>query len=155
MEMPQPTEAHAKLERLAGEWTGEETMMPSPWAPSGGTATSTTRSRMALGGFYLLVDYEQRVGEVVAFTGHGVYGYDPEAKKYTMHWFDCGSPTSEVPVYGTWEGDTLTFERASPTGGGRYVYRFPESGKYTFEMSSSKDGVRWQPVMEARYTRRR
>lgn len=31
MEMPKPTPHHEKLKVLAGTWTGDETMKPSPW----------------------------------------------------------------------------------------------------------------------------
>lgn len=59
MDMPQPTDAHRKLARLAGEWTGEEKVFPSEWDPEGGVALGRTSARVALGEFAVVTDYEQ------------------------------------------------------------------------------------------------
>ena len=65
MEMPIPSDGHRKLEKIAGQWEGEETMHPSPWDLQGGKATGHIRSRVALSGFALINDYEQeRDGKV-------------------------------------------------------------------------------------------
>lgn len=48
MHMPKPTEHHAKLEMLAGQWQGTETMYPSQWDPEGGTAIGRNDIRLAL-----------------------------------------------------------------------------------------------------------
>ena len=65
--------------------------------------------RMVCDGLFLVSDYEEWVEEVVVYRGHGVYGWDGSAERYTMHWFDtmAGAPTRAVP--GVWEGQTLTF----------------------------------------------
>ena len=60
MEMPRPTQEHRKLEQLVGAWTSKEKLHPSPWDPKGGTATGHIRSRVALGGFAVTGDYEQK-----------------------------------------------------------------------------------------------
>jgi len=77
MEMPKPQDQHKKLEMLAGTWTGEEKLYPSPWDPKGGTATSRVEARIGLGGFFLISDYEEKREGKVAYQGHGVYGWDP------------------------------------------------------------------------------
>lgn len=42
--------------------------------------------------------------------GHGVIGWDPKEKSYTLHWFDnFGSPPAQ-PGRGKRKGDTLAFE---------------------------------------------
>ena len=70
MEMPQPSAEHSRLERLAGDWEGEEIMHPSKWAPEGATAVGRLKNRLALNGFALISDYEQERDGVVTFTGH-------------------------------------------------------------------------------------
>ena len=47
-------------------------MHPSQWDPKGGVAIGRTKSRLALNGFALISDYEQKRDGVVTFTGHGV-----------------------------------------------------------------------------------
>lgn len=153
MEMPKPTEAHAKLARMAGTWHGEEIMHPSPWAPEGSKAQSIVSAELRIDGFFLITDYEQRCGDTVTFKGHGVYGYDPASGKYTMHWFDSLGMDPGAPALGTWEGDTLTFENQSPMGHGRYRYTMNADGGYVFEMSHSMDGQNWAKMMDATYTR--
>jgi hypothetical protein len=47
------------MEKLAGNWEGEEKMPPSRWDPKGGAAIGRRKSRPALNGFALISDYEQ------------------------------------------------------------------------------------------------
>jgi hypothetical protein len=152
MQMPKPSAAHIKLAALAGEWVGEETLFPSPWAPEKRSAIGRTSNRMDIDGFFLINDYtEEREGEVM-FRGHGVYGYDPKRQRYTMHWFDSmGMPPGET--LGTWEGNTLTFQNQSEMGHSRYVYVLESADAYTFRIESSKDGESWTPMMEGRFRR--
>ena len=72
MEMPTPSAGHRKLEKIAGQWEGEEKMYPSPWDPKGGIATGRINSRDALNGFALINDYEQERDGKITFSGHGV-----------------------------------------------------------------------------------
>jgi|GEM_PF-3960233 len=76
MQMPKPTDAHRKLEKLAGSWHGEEQISPSPLDPVGGKAFGRLTNRLALDGFVVLQDYEQERDGVVNFRGHGVFGWD-------------------------------------------------------------------------------
>lgn len=151
MEMPKPTEAHAKLEVFAGEWKGDEILYPSPWAPEKRSAVGRFSARMGLDGMFLITDYqEERDGEVV-FRGHGVYGFDPKSGKYTMHWFDSMG-MSPAETLGVWEGDTLTFENSHAHGKSRYVYEVGDD-QYTFKILSSQDGDEWSTLMEGSYRR--
>lgn len=79
MEMPRPTEAHRRLHALAGDWTGTEKMHPSPWDPQGGTAEGRVQNRVALDGFAIVQQYEQRRGGQISFSGHGVFSWDAAA----------------------------------------------------------------------------
>ena len=152
MQMPGPTAHHHKLEALAGEWVGEETLHPSPWAPETRTAIGRFSSRIALDGMFLVSDYtETRDGNVV-FRGHGVYGWHAKKERYTMHWFDSmGFPPGET--LGVWEGDTLTFSGSGEGGHGRYVYTVHGRDRMSFRIESSQDGATWSTIMEGEYKR--
>jgi hypothetical protein len=69
MQMPRPGAEHERLALLEGEWEGDERIHPTPFDPEGGPAHGTWRARMALGGFCLIADYEQRRGGSVNFEG--------------------------------------------------------------------------------------
>ena len=72
--MPQPNENHRKLRALAGDWTGTETLSPSPWGP-GGSATGKMSYRLDLDGFFLVGDYvEEKDGQVASVTATGWSG---------------------------------------------------------------------------------
>lgn len=152
MHMPQVTAEHKKLAALAGNWTGEEKMFPSPWDSKGGTAMGRSTGKVDLDGFFVVTDYQQERDGKVTYRGHGVYGWDKD-NGYTMYWFDSmGSPVN-APAKGTWEGNVLTFQSDSPMGKGRYVYTFEDEDRHTFRIENSQDGKSWMPFMEAHYRR--
>jgi hypothetical protein len=154
MGMPTATEHHKKLEALAGNWVGEEKMFPSPWDPKGGMAVGKINARIDIDGFYLISDYTQERGGQITFRGHGVYGYNPETKLYSMWWFDSmGGGFGEVPT-GAWEGNKLAFSHVTPMGRNRYTYIVEKDGRHTFTMETSQDGTQWNMLMEGRYTRK-
>lgn len=152
MEMPKPTEAHKQMERLAGSWSGEETMYPSQWDPTGGTATARIDSRLALDGFALIGDYEQQRGGVVTFRGHSVWTYDGQANEYLLHWFDSmGCPPNVFR--GKLDGDALTVTCRDATGNWRLTYHFVGEGQLRTRMDISQDGEQWTTMFEGSYTR--
>ena len=154
MEMPKLVDQHRKLQSLAGSWSGEEKLYPSPWDPKGGAATGRIEARVALDGFFVVSDYvEERSGQV-SYRGHGVFGWDPAEKCYTMNWFDSMGSGSAAPARGQWEGDVLTFEHRTPMGHARYVYDFEGDRKYSFRIEQSRDGKDWSTFMEGTYTRK-
>ena len=59
MEMPEKTEAHQRLARIAGYWVGPETVCESPIHPAGGTTRGVIDNRLALDGFAVVQDYRQ------------------------------------------------------------------------------------------------
>jgi len=154
MDMCKPQPEHLKLKRLAGTWTGEETLHPSPWDPKGGNASGRIEARVELDGFYVVSDYVQERGGKPSYRGHGVFGWDSSRKCYTMHWFDSmGFPCSEA-ARGAWEGNRLVFEQSTPMGQARYSYDFEGDGRYGFRIENSPDGKSWTTFMEGRYTRK-
>ena len=153
MQMPQVTEQHRKLYALAGSWTGEEKMFPSPWDPKGGMATGRSQTRVDLDGFFVVCDYVQERDGKVTYRGHGVYGWDAKEECYTMHWFDSMGGNGTPPAKAKWEGNTLAFASQSMMGHSRYVYLFEGDGRYTFRIEHSRDGKDWSTFLMAHYTR--
>lgn len=152
MEMPKPTPGHARMEALAGEWEGEEKMLPSQWDPKGGVATGRSNSRMALNGFALITDYEQERDGAITFSGHGVMTFDPESRLYSLNWFDCMGTPPEV-FRGRFEGDVLVASHGGPGMHARLTYELVEPQQLRTVMEMSPDGENWNTLFEALYRR--
>jgi hypothetical protein len=152
MDMPKPTDAHKKLEKLAGTWRGEETMHPSPLDPQGGTAEASLSSRVGLDGFAVIGDYEQSRGGHVTFRGHSVFTFDAAKDEYVLHWFDVMGQGADQ-FRGRFEGDSLTLTQAGPRGQNRMTYTFTDDGRMNSKMEMSPDGTRWSTLFEGVYTR--
>jgi uncharacterized protein DUF1579 len=153
MPMPTPSTDHNRLKGLAGNWTGEETLHPSPWDPKGGTASGTIASRMDLDGFWLVTDYVQTRAGQVTYRGHGVFGWDPAACSYLMYWFDSMGSVAMTPAKGRLDGQRLVFAQEGPMGHSRYTYDFQADGRYCFSMEHSEDGKAWTIFMDGTYRR--
>lgn len=151
-EMPKPTPDHHRLARLAGHWKGKEIMPPSQWLPLGGTAEAETRARVALADFYVLADYEQRMGGKTTFTGHGVYTWDPQTNRVVLQWFDSMGLGREE-FHGGWTGDTLTLTSEGPMGTMRMTSDYRTPGRLTTRMEMSADGTTWKVMFDGTYTR--
>ena len=153
MEMPKPQPEHAKLNFLTGKWVGEEKILPSPWDPQGGPATSKVEARTDLDGFNVIMDYVESRNGQVAFRGHGVFGFDGNEKVYTMHWFDSMGANGNPPAKGRLDGNRLIFMNQTPMGQGRYTYEMQGEGKYRFTIENSQDGKTWAMFMDGQYKR--
>ena len=154
MEMPKLLDEHRKLKAFAGTWSGEEKIHPSPWDAKGGSATSRFQTRVDLDGFFVIADYVQERGGQPSYRGHGVFGYDPQKKCYTMHWFDSMGSGTPAPVAGKWEGSRLAFEGSHPMGHSRYIYQFEGENRIAFSIENSQDGRSWSPFLESQFTRK-
>ena len=154
MQMQKPTKFHAKLEAFTGKWTGEETMHPTPWEPSGGQAKGDMKVRSDLEGQGIIQDYVQKRGGKVSYRGHGIMGYDPQEKCYVWHWSDSMSGVPCTATRGEWRGNKLVFQNASPDGHQRYTYTFHKDGTLGFSIESSGDGSEWQTFLTARYQKK-
>lgn len=153
MEMPKPRAEHKKLERLTGTWKGTETMYPSEWSPNETKADGVTVSRMALGGFGVITDYEQSIGGQTVFSGHGIYTIEHETNEVLLYWFD--SMGSGIETFrGRWSDDTLMLHSHSPMMGHmRLVYEFRSDGTLASSMLRSPDNATWSTVFDGVYTR--
>lgn len=152
METPKPTPEHESLAAFAGTWKGEETLYPSPFSPEERTAIGHCHMRMGLGGFFLIYDYEEAVAGEASYRGHGVYGYDPKEKHFTMHWFDSMGGSYVKPAVGGWEGRSLQFLNVTPEGHARYTHTL-EDDVYLFKIEVSEDGENWTAFMSGEYQR--
>lgn len=151
MDMPQPSAGHRRLEVLAGNWEGTETMHPSQWDPKGGEAVGRTTSRLAVGGFALISDYEQERSGTVTFSGHGVYTYDPKTEVYSLYWIDSIGSPPEV-FLGRFVGDVLTLSHGGPMHV-RLTWDVSDDGRLGSTMEMSDDGVTWNTLFDAEYRR--
>lgn len=154
MDMPKPAPEQLRLHALAGTWSGQERMHPSPWDPHGGAADGVAVNRVALDGFAVVQDYVQKRGGQVSFSGVAVMTWDAAAQEYQMHWWDSmGGP---VNVFrGQWTGEALSLKCEGPQGVNRCTYQLADlrAGRYSFRMEVSPDGKQWFPFMEGEYRR--
>jgi len=152
MEMPKPTPVHRELAALAGRWTGDETMHPSPWDPQGGVAKATISNHVACDGFWVTGDYEQRRGDVVTFRGHSVFGYDAPSGEVTLHWFDSMGMGTDV-FRGKLEEKRMALTSQNAMGLHRMTYDLSEKGTLRSRMETSRDGKQWTPMFDGVYHR--
>ena len=150
--MPKPDENHEKLTRLAGTWTGEETMHPSPWLPDGGKATATVAMRADLDGFVLITDYVQRTGEQTTYAGHGVYTVEPGSGEVVLHWFDSLGGQLEQ-FRGGWIDEMLIVQSKTQMGYMRLTYDFSQPDTLKNAADTSPDGESWTRMFEGLLTR--
>lgn len=152
MDMPKPGPEHKRLEVFAGTWIGQELMHPSPWDPQGGPTEAEARNAMALDGFALIQDYEQRRGGRTTLKGHGVLRWDGASGHYAFHWFDSMGTPPAIFI-GDWVEGTLTLRSQGPYGWARAQWTFHD-GTYAYRMDLSPDDRHWTPFMEGSYRRK-
>ena len=153
MQMLKLTKFHKKLEALAGRWSGEETMYPTPWDPAGGKAQGSTRSRLQCDGFCLVQEYVQKRNGKISYRGLGVMGYDPAANCYLWHWTDTIGGMPCQAMRGEWTGNKLVFSHGTEEGHVRYSYAFLKDGTQSFSIEHSWNGTTWAPFITARYSK--
>ena len=150
MAMPILSPPHKALQILVGSWSGEETIHPSPFVPSGAVATGRVVNRLALDGFAVVQDYEQETAGKINFRGHGVFRYDLERGKYILYWFDSfGFPPTEY--IGDLFDRVLRLSAVTPQGHARVTWDFSHPGHYHYVLEVSPDGQEWFPSIEGRY----
>ena len=152
MEMPKPTDEHNVFHKMAGSWTGEETMYPSPWDPAGGKAVARTSSRVGVDGFALIGDYEQERGGNVTFRGHSVVTFDKNAGEYVMYWVDSMGMPGEA-FRGRLDGSSLSLVSRNAMGHAKLTYDVSTPERLGCRMETSQDGVIWQPMFDSTYVK--
>ena len=154
MQMPKPNENHQKLRALTGKWIGKEKIHPTAWDTAGGEAVGQSDAIVAFDGLCVIMDYVQTRSGNVSYRGHGVFGWDNKAAKYTMYWFDSMGGAPLMPAAeGTWIGNSLAFVSKGEMGWGRYSYHFDSDSKYLFTIEMSQDGQNWSMFLESDFNR--
>lgn len=153
MKMPKPSAAHKKLHKLEGTWSGDEQHSPSPFDPKGGSAKAKVKNKIALDGFAVVQEYEQKRGGKPTFSGHAIFRYDAEAAEYQMLWMDSmGGPANTFR--GTFDGKVMSLSSESGQGKMRCIFEFPKKDAYVFTMDVSMDGTEWMPFMTGKYKKK-
>lgn len=147
MQTPEPVREHRVLEKLAGHFSGPERMHPSYWNDEAQKGEAVTDARVALDGFAVVQDYEQRLEDGSRFAGHGVFRYDMASETYEMHWFDStGGP--ERIFRGGFSGNRLVLTARAGDGWQRLTYDFSLRKGYRLKLETSDDGQDWNVALE-------
>jgi hypothetical protein len=153
MKMPKPSAAHKKLHKLAGNWSGEEVISPSPFDPEGGTAKGKIKNKVALDGFAVTQEYQQKRGGKNNFSGVGIFRFDAQANEYQLIWADStgGAPDD---FRGTFVKNVLALTARNPQGHFRCTFDLSKKDRYTFDMEVSPDGAQWFAFMSGKYKKK-
>jgi hypothetical protein len=160
MALAAPSEAHKKLEMMAGTFTTKVKMWMDPAAPPQ-ESEGTSENRMVLGGRWLEQRYE---GTFMGgpFSGIGLTGYDNFKKQYIGMWMDTAS-TSSMMTTGTAgaDGKTMTFTGTmdDPMTGTatqmKEVVTIVDADHHNFEMWMSGPDGKMHKAMEISYIRKK
>jgi len=152
-----PGPQHAELASSAGDWDLALTMWMEPGAEP--TKTTATATRTMLWDRILVEDVQ---GDMMgmAFTGHGMTGYDNVTGEWWSTWMDNMS-TGVMTSTGTWdeESGTATYwgESVDPMTGKPMKVRMvitPGADKETMVMYMTPEGGEEHKSMEIVYTRK-
>jgi hypothetical protein len=154
MEVPKPGPEHKKLDVLAGSWTLDGDMKPSPMGP-GGKMTETEKCDWMDGGFFLVchTDFKSSMGDG---TGISILGYSADDKAYTYREYNSWGESMESK--GSVDNDTWTWTNDEKMGGtimkGRFTMKLLSPTSYTFTFEMSQDGTKWTTVMDGKATKK-
>jgi hypothetical protein len=154
MEMPKPGPEHKKLDVLAGSWTLDGDMKPSPMGP-GGKMTEIEKCDWMDGGFFLVchTDFKSSMGDG---AGLSILGYSADDKAYTYREYNSWGESMESK--GSVDNDTWTWTNDEKMGGtmmkGRFTMKLLSPTSYTFTYEMSQDGTKWSTVMDGKATKK-
>lgn len=152
--MGPPAEMKA-LAYMVGEWdvAMSYTMAPGgDWIESTG---STTYMEVLDGGAIHATFKGEMMGKPM--TGHQIFTYDREEKRYESIWVDSMSCRTSHTA-GQIDGDTLVLTGTDLHMGGEYEMKLTQTQKgddmFTFTMDMSMDGENWFTGMKMTYTKK-
>jgi hypothetical protein len=162
MRMAQPSEEHKLLESMVGKWELTAKYWTKPGAEPN-TDMGKSVNKMALGGRFLMSEWEQGEGET---QGHGLYilGFDRRFDKYTLVGFDTWG-TYYITAAGSWDETTKTItmsgEDRDPLGKLTqkydFIYRFVDDDTHVVELVFKKgpltEGLPEFKMAESTFTR--
>lgn len=144
-----------KLDFMAGDWTSEGDMKPSPGMP-GGKFSISSHAEWMEGTFFLVEHSNADMAAMGKFKELAVMGYDPDRKVYTYHAFN--SMGQDETSAGTVDGDTWTWLSDEHFGGttmkGRFTMKVLSPTSYTMKFELSPDGTNWMTAMEGKATKK-
>ena len=144
--------ARARFAALEGQWTGSETIHPSPWGP-GGPAVGKWEIRRDGSGLHLLLDYAEQRVDGASFDAHSVLAIDPETGDWLLFLFDSFGYPPLQPARGRWEENRLVLEKRTPRGVGRTIFEIgPDEFRYGVA-SRAHEAAIFTPVMDGVYRR--
>jgi len=150
---PKPGPEQKKLAYFVGQWKTEGEMKPGAMGP-GGKFTSTDRSEMFPGGFFLVM-HSTGTTPMGTMREIAIMGYDPNQKLYTYDGFD--NMGEHDISKGTLEGDTWKYNSETKMGGqvykGRFTMKEISPSEYTFKFEMSPDGATWTTAVEGKSTK--
>jgi uncharacterized protein DUF1579 len=151
---PKPAPEHKKLEMLAGSWSLEGDVKPSPMGP-GGKVTETEKCEWMEGGFFLICHVDFKTANSGNGTGLSVLGYSTGEKAYTYREFNSWGEFEDSR--GTFDGDTWTWTSDEKMGDtmmkGRFTMKFISPASYTFMYEMSPDGAKWTTAVDGKATK--
>ncbi len=150
MPMVKPGPEHEVLKHMVGTWDAEVEVM-------GAKEKGSSVAKLALGDMWILSDFQ---GTVMGapFTGHEVFGWDSQKKKYVGCWVDSMSTAFNLSE-GTWDpaakAMTMTGTTPDPMTGQTMtsVIKVTDSDHHVFEMHMG--GTDSPPMMTITYTRKK
>lgn len=152
-----PSPGHKLLKSFVGTWDVEISMN----MPDGQQMTSKgVETVEMLGELWNVFDFKYDfMGQPV--SGHGIFGYDPQKKKYVGTWHESGSPYASS-LEGTYEEESkkLTYMMSSKDMAGKdakykIVMACQDDRHRTFEMHTPTSDGTLAKSMEMKYTKRK
>lgn len=158
MQMPKPTKAHAVLKKEVGNWEADVQVWMSPTGEP--TKTKGKETVKMMGDFWTISHFEFEFMGQPAF-GHGVFGYDPNTKKYIGTWHDSMSPWPSR-MTGTYDESkkTMTYmmngkDIAGKDQKSKIIISYPDDKTKTFEMHSPIPGSdKLMKTVQMNYTKK-
>ena len=112
---PPAAKERAKLHFLVGSYTTETMIPPVPMAPKGATGKGTSVITWGLDSMFVLIDEESANSLFGTYKGHGVLGFDPQARQFELFMYNN---FGDHPSYkGNFVGDTLVLQARVPMPG--------------------------------------
>jgi hypothetical protein len=157
-EFPKPTQQHAWLQQLVGEWESESEIYIEGQSPIKTKGTERVRS---VGGFWTIADHHSDfMGQT--FAGVMTLGYDTTNAQFVGTWVD--SMSGYLWNYtGTLDatGKILTLEAEgpcpmNPDGLSKFkeVLEIEDKDHKTFSSSVLAEDGKWIPIMKIEYSRK-
>ena len=158
MPMPKPSAEMQKMSKmLVGTWTTSETFEVSDMMPKGGKGSGMAVMKNGPGGLSVVEEYHSK-GGLGAFSGHGVFWWDDQAKGFKNVWCDSTTPAgcTVAKGVGNFDGDKLVFNDEQEMMGKNAVMQnvlIPEGSGITMTLSSGESAGAMKKLMTIKYSK--